>query len=49
MGMVFSQNFNLFPHMTALENVMEAPITVKVKIKRKVRKKSGGFTSKKLD
>ncbi len=28
MGMVFQQ-FNLFPHMTALENVMEAPIIVK--------------------
>ncbi len=27
-GMVFQQ-FNLFPHMTILENVMEAPITVK--------------------
>ena len=27
-GMVF-QRFNLFPHMTALENVMEAPIQVK--------------------
>ncbi len=26
-GMVF-QNFNLFPHMTALENVMEGPLTV---------------------
>ena len=28
MGMVF-QNFNLFPHKTALENVTEAPIVVK--------------------
>lgn len=28
MGMVFQQ-FNLFPHMTALQNVMEAPVTVK--------------------
>lgn len=27
LGMVF-QRFNLFPHMTALENVMEAPIHV---------------------
>ena len=28
MGMVF-QSFNLFPHMTVLENVIEAPVTVK--------------------
>src|SRR5918992_1993542 len=27
-GMVF-QEFNLFPHMTALENVMEGPVTVR--------------------
>jgi polar amino acid transport system ATP-binding protein len=27
-GMVFQQ-FNLFPHMTALQNVIEAPVTVK--------------------
>ncbi len=27
-GMVFQQ-FNLFPHMTALDNIIEAPITVK--------------------
>ena len=32
MGMVFQQ-FNLFPHMTVLQNVIEAPITVK-KMKR---------------
>ena len=31
-GLVF-QNFNLFPHLTALQNVIEAPVTVK-KIKR---------------
>ena len=34
MGMVF-QSFNLFPHMTVLENVIEAPITVK-RLPRKV-------------
>ena len=28
MGMVF-QNFNLFPHMSVLENLMEAPVHVK--------------------
>jgi len=32
-GMVF-QRFNLFPHMTALENVIEAPIQVKEMPKR---------------
>jgi polar amino acid transport system ATP-binding protein len=32
-GMVF-QHFNLFPHMTALENVIEAPIRVKGVAKR---------------
>ena len=35
-GMVF-QRFNLFPHMTALENVMEAPITVGGEAKAVVR------------
>lgn len=39
MGMVF-QNFNLFPHMTALENVMEAPITVKKENKEEAKKKA---------
>lgn len=33
LGMVF-QRFNLFPHMTALENVMEAPVHVKKMDKR---------------
>ncbi len=32
MGMVF-QHFNLFPHMTVLQNIIEAPMTVK-KMKR---------------
>ncbi|KAB7789610.1 amino acid ABC transporter ATP-binding protein [Bifidobacterium leontopitheci] len=36
LGMVF-QRFNLFPHMTALENVMEAPVHVKHVHKREAR------------
>ncbi|PJI08461.1 MULTISPECIES: amino acid ABC transporter ATP-binding protein [Clostridium] len=39
MGMVF-QNYNLFPHMTVLQNVMEAPITVKKENKEEVRKRA---------
>ena len=35
MGMVF-QNFNLFPHKTALENVMIAPLNVKKENKKVV-------------
>ncbi|MGD0210671.1 MAG: amino acid ABC transporter ATP-binding protein [Desulfomonilia bacterium] len=35
-GMVF-QHFHLFPHMTALENVMEGPVTVKKQPKEKAR------------
>jgi polar amino acid transport system ATP-binding protein len=35
-GMVF-QRFNLFPHMTALENVMEAPCTVRRTAKKQAR------------
>ena len=35
-GMVF-QRFNLFPHMTALQNVMEGPITVKKESKATAR------------
>ena len=34
-GMVF-QNFNLFHHMTVMENVIEAPITVKREAKQEV-------------
>ncbi len=33
-GMVF-QHFNLFPHMTALQNIIEGPITVKKTPKKK--------------
>lgn len=36
LGMVF-QKFNLFPHMTALENVMEAPVHVQGMGKREAR------------
>jgi polar amino acid transport system ATP-binding protein len=35
-GMVF-QRFNLFPHMTALENVMEAPVRVKKRPREQAR------------
>ena len=35
-GMVF-QRFNLFPHLTALENIMEAPVQVKGEKKKAVR------------
>ncbi|MCS0826292.1 amino acid ABC transporter ATP-binding protein [Cytobacillus firmus] len=37
-GMVF-QNYNLFPHMTALENVMEGPVTVKGESKETAKEK----------
>ena len=38
-GMVF-QRFNLFPHMTAMENVMEAPCRVKKEPKNAVRERA---------
>ncbi len=38
-GMVFQQ-FNLFPHMTALQNVMEAPVTVLKQPKEDAAKKA---------
>jgi polar amino acid transport system ATP-binding protein len=38
-GMVF-QRFNLFPHMTALENIMEAPIQVRREPKAQVRERA---------
>lgn len=45
MGMVF-QNFNLFPHMTALQNVMEAPITVKKEGKKIVEERAKKLLTK---
>ncbi|WP_289850705.1 amino acid ABC transporter ATP-binding protein [Actinoallomurus purpureus] len=38
-GMVF-QRFNLFPHMTALQNIMEAPIRVKGESRQVVRERA---------
>ncbi|WP_044337815.1 amino acid ABC transporter ATP-binding protein [Rossellomorea aquimaris] len=38
-GMVF-QNYNLFPHMTALENVMEGPTIVQRRNKSETREKA---------
>ena len=38
-GMVF-QRFNLFPHMTALQNVMEAPCTVRRTPKKEARERA---------
>ncbi|NBE56015.1 amino acid ABC transporter ATP-binding protein [Streptomyces boluensis] len=38
-GMVF-QRFNLFPHMTALENVMEAPVQVRKESKAEARERA---------
>lgn len=42
MGMVFQQ-FNLFPHMTALANVMEAPVHV-----RKIRREQAEAEARRL-
>ncbi|MGZ4508863.1 MAG: amino acid ABC transporter ATP-binding protein [Blastococcus sp.] len=41
-GMVF-QRFNLFPHMTALENVMEAPTQVKGVSKQEARERGAAL------
>jgi L-cystine transport system ATP-binding protein len=38
-GMVF-QTYNLFPHMTALENVMEGPVIVQGKKKAEMKEKA---------
>lgn len=45
MGMVF-QSFNLFPHMTVLENIIEAPITVKRQSKREAIAKADELLEK---
>ncbi|MFZ7943960.1 amino acid ABC transporter ATP-binding protein [Neobacillus sp. 19] len=44
-GMVF-QGYNLFPHKTALENVMEGPIIVKGESKEAARKKASALLEK---
>ncbi|HEO8421001.1 amino acid ABC transporter ATP-binding protein [Niallia sp. FSL W8-0635] len=44
-GMVF-QSYNLFPHKTAIENVMEGPITVKKQSKENARKKAADLLNK---
>jgi L-cystine transport system ATP-binding protein len=44
-GMVF-QSYNLFPHMTALENVMEGPVTVKKENREQVRQKAESLLNK---
>ncbi|MED4970929.1 amino acid ABC transporter ATP-binding protein [Parageobacillus toebii] len=44
-GMVF-QSYNLFPHMTALENVMEGPVTVKREKKERVRERAMALLEK---
>ena len=39
MGMVF-QHFNLFPHLTVLQNIMLAPVTQKLTTKEEARAKA---------
>ena len=39
MGMVF-QHFNLFPHLTVLENITLAPVTLKLKTKEEAAKEA---------
>ncbi|PEQ95917.1 ectoine/hydroxyectoine ABC transporter ATP-binding protein EhuA [Bacillus sp. AFS006103] len=44
-GMVF-QSYNLFPHKTALQNIMEGPIIVKGESKESARKKAQALLEK---
>lgn len=44
-GMVF-QSYNLFPHMTAIENVMEGPVTVQGQSKDVARQKAEKLLAK---
>lgn len=44
-GMVF-QRFNLFPHMTALQNVMEGPVQVKGESRRSARDRAQGLLAR---
>lgn len=39
MGMVF-QHFNLFPHLTVLQNIMLAPVTLKLKTQEEAKAKA---------
>src|SRR5215467_10813660 len=44
-GMVF-QRFNLFPHLTALQNVMEAPVQVRRLVKAQVEPRARALLAK---
>ncbi|TYR79039.1 amino acid ABC transporter ATP-binding protein [Priestia megaterium] len=44
-GMVF-QNYNLFPHKTALENVMEGPVIVKGVAKQEAKERASALLTK---
>ena len=44
-GMVF-QSFNLFPHLTVIENITLAPVTLKKMTKEQAREKAGQLLKK---